>query len=344
MGNFQARNGGFPAFFRILTVRCNRYLLKSSPDCYSPISIVLFIRTHEFPSQELSLFSVNCACMLRNNFKKIVTCTSTLVLFSFHQDKKVTGPANFPLVANVVSRNADYDGTHHRTPIRHTTMHSPADPYLIYLTFDDGPSSGSQLVNELSQRDSLFITVFLIGRNVFLTGKNRALFKDYQVNPLVELGNHSYTHAERHYEKYFENPSEVLADFNRNRDSLRLDNNFARLPGRNFFRIDTLTRNDISSGAEAADTLAIQGYKLFGWDLEWRRRPAKGLGLHTGKEMLEIVEKMLDTKKTFIPGNLIILLHDTELRDEHFMNELEDFIQRAKAEGYRFEHLSAYPG
>jgi peptidoglycan/xylan/chitin deacetylase (PgdA/CDA1 family) len=273
--------------------------------------------------------------MLRNNFKKVVTCTSTLVLFSFHSDKTVTAPLNSPLAGKIVSRNANNHRPHHR---------SSGEPYTIYLTFDDGPSSGSRMVNELSQRDSLQINVFLIGRNVCLTEKNRALFKDYQDNPLIELGNHSYTHAQRHYEKYFDNPSEVLADFNRNRDSLRLENNFARLPGRNFFRIDTLSRNDISTGTEAADTLATKGYKVFGWDLEWRRQPTKGFALHTGKEMLEIVEKMLDTKKTFIPGNLILLLHDTELRDEHFMGELEDFIRRAKADGkYSFEHLSVYP-
>ncbi len=273
--------------------------------------------------------------MLRNNFKKVVTCTSTLVLFSFHSDNTVTAPVNSPITGNTASRYANHHGIHH---------HRSGQPYTIYLTFDDGPSSGSRMVNELSQRDSVQINVFLIGRNADLTEKNRALFKNYQDNPLVELGNHSYTHAQRHYEKYFGDPAVVLADFNRNRDSLRLDNNFARLPGRNFFRIDTLSRNDISTGAKAADTLAAEGYKLFGWDLEWRRRPARGFALHTGKEMLEIVEKMLDTKKTFIPGNIIILFHDTELLDEQFMGELEDFIQRAKADGkYSFEHLSAYP-
>lgn len=277
--------------------------------------------------------------MLRNNFTKVVTCTSTLVLFSFHSDRHVSG-ADHPRLAE---KNDLPVSAHHRAG-RHGLGHISGEPYTIYLTFDDGPSSGSRLVNELSQRDSLRINVFLIGRNVCLTDKNRSLFRDYQVNPLVELGNHSYTHAERHYEKYFESPAEVLADFDRNRDSLKLENNFARLPGRNFFRIDSLTRNDISSGAEAADTLATKGYTLFGWDLEWRRRPARGFGLHSGKEMLEIVDKMLETKKTFVPGNLIILLHDSELRDQHFMNELEDFIQRARAEGkYRFENLSAYP-
>ena len=263
--------------------------------------------------------------MVENNYKKMVACMGTLVLFSFHPERKGSVPVDIPTVHHAVSHPAEQQ-------------------YTLYLTFDDGPSSGSQIVNQLSQKDSLQINVFLVGRNVFLNNKNRDLFRNYQVNPLIELGNHSYTHAERHYRRYFKDPAGVLADFNRNRDSLKLDNNFVRLPGRNFFRMDTLSRDDISNGKEAADMLANKGYEVFGWDLEWRRQPGKGVGVHTGAEMMDIVEKMLENKKTFLPGHLILLLHDNELRNEDFRKELEDFIQRAKAAGkFNFQHLSAYP-
>ena len=265
----------------------------------------------------------------------IVVWTGAMVLLSSNSGRQTEGLPD----AVASSRSMAPHAKAARVPL----PRNPNQPYSIYLTFDDGPSSGSKLVNELSEKDSLPINVFLIGRNVCGTRKSRQLFRDYQANPLVEIGNHSYSHAERHYKEYFEQPAGVLADFERTRDSLQLTNGFIRLPGRNFFRLDSLARDDLSNGKEAADTLAARGYEVFGWDLEWRRQPVKGIDVHSGKEMLDLVTTQLEKQKTFLPGHLIILLHDAELNDEHFKNELEEFIRLARADGrYRFEHLSQY--
>lgn len=214
-------------------------------------------------------------------------------------------------------------------------------PFCLYITFDDGPSAGSPLVSELVREKELPVNVFLIGRNVCLTDRSRELFREYKANPLIEIGNHSFTHAERRYQHYFKQPGNVLADFNRSRDSLRMDNGLTRLPGRNFFRIAGLSRNEGGNGKEAADTLAANGYSIFGWDLEWRREVSKGFEKHTAREMLDIVATMLNDGKTFLPGRLILLLHEQELQDTAFTRQLQDFIQLAKDDGkYRFGHLS----
>ncbi len=216
-------------------------------------------------------------------------------------------------------------------------------PYTIYLTFDDGPCAGSDKVNALCAQDSIPINVFLIGQNVYASRGSQNLLHAYQSNPWIEIGNHSYTHANLHYKKYFQNPTGVVSDFDRNKDSLHFDNGFVRLPGRNFFRWDSLKRNDFNNGKEAADLLATKGYTIWGWDIEWIRKPIHGLQLHTGEEMLGIVDKMIADKKTFQPDRIIILLHDPELRDDKFLASLQDFIQRAKADGrFQFAHLSAY--
>jgi len=266
-----------------------------------------------------------------NHHKLIVGWTAAMVFLSSNSGRQIE---RLPDATRSLAPMHTLAAAHTLAPT-HTT-------YNIYLTFDDGPSSGSRLVNELSEKDSLPVNVFLIGRNVCGTDKNRQVFREYQANPLVEIGNHSYTHAERQYKKYFGRPAEVLADFDRTRDSLHLTNGFSRLPGRNFFRLDLLARDDLSNGKAAADTLAARGYYIFGWDLEWRRQPAKGIDVHTGKEMLDIVAAQLEKHKTFLPGRLIILLHDSELTDEHFKNELEEFIRLARTDGFRFEHLSQY--
>jgi peptidoglycan-N-acetylglucosamine deacetylase len=220
--------------------------------------------------------------------------------------------------------------------------HSAA-PYTIYLTFDDGPCAGSDKVNALCTTDTIPINVFLIGQKVYASRNSQGYLHNYESNPLIEVGNHSYTHANLHYKKYFQNPTGVVSDFDRNKDSLHFENSFVRLPGRNYFRWDSLKRNDNNNGKEAADLLASKGYTIWGWDLEWIRKPIHGLQLHTGEEMLNIVDKMIEDKKTFQPDRIIILLHDPELKDSLFLASLQDFIQRAKADGrFQFAHLSEY--
>jgi peptidoglycan-N-acetylglucosamine deacetylase len=259
--------------------------------------------------------------MLCNYHRMIAACTCALILLSSHS----VNPSGNLVHASLKSK-----------------VRAPrAVPYRIYLTFDDGPCSGSEEVNELSAKDSLQINVFLIGRNVCLTQKSRDRFRQYQANSFVEIGNHSYTHAERKYDSYFNRPSGVLADFNRSRDSLGLENGLARLPGRNFFRLHSCSRNEPGNGKEAADTLAASGYRVFGWDLEWRNHAGKGIGTHTGQEMFDLVNRMVESQKTFLPGHLIILLHDPELRDDCFRADLEEFIKLVKGDRrYCFGHLS----
>ena len=230
----------------------------------------------------------------------------------------------------------------------HTTAGKGANeekPYCIFLSFDDGPSEGSQCVNALALKDRLFINVFLIGRNACLTGKSRAMVSEYESNPLVEIGNHSFTHANKKYQTYFRDPEAVLADFNRSRDSLHLTNGLTRLPGRNFFRLGSFSRDDRNNGKESADALAANGYRVFGWDLEWRRKAGHGIATHTGEGMLQIVTEMLERKRTFAPGCLVLLLHDQDCRDERFRDEVEAFIRLAREDGrYRFGHLSELKG
>lgn len=230
-------------------------------------------------------------------------------------------------------------------PLVHKDLntHASKTHYKIYLTFDDGPSAGSRIVDSLSRSDSLDINVFLVGVNISANRAGRARLEEYRRNPLIEMGNHSYTHAARHYNRYFKQPALVLADFERNRDSLQLPTNLSRLPGRNVFRVNGKRRDEPGNGREAADRLMENGYAIFGWDIEWRIKPAAGIGQHSGKEMLGLVEEMLAEDKTFLPGSIIILIHDQELTDPGFTAELDEFVRLARADGgFSFDHLSNY--
>ena len=214
----------------------------------------------------------------------------------------------------------------------------------IYLTFDDGPCKGSEEVDRLATLDSVMINVFVIGHAALSNDSMKLLFLRYENNPMIEIGNHSYSHANRKYRRYYEDAAAVLKDFAINRDSLHLENNIARLPGRNYWRVGNWRQDDIVNGKEAADSLAAHGYRIFGWDLEWRCDSVTGLSSRTGREMLDQMNRLVGEGRTFRAGNVVILLHDPQLQNAGFRAELRDFIKRAKEWGnYRIRHLSSYP-
>ena len=139
----------------------------------------------------------------------------------------------------------------------------PGSKTFVYLTFDDGPLNGSQHINDVVLSEKIPISVMLVGKHAAIRPHDVELYRN---NPYIEVGNHSYTHANEHYVAYYNNPEGVLADFVRNMDSLQLTDKIGRLPGRNMWRVNQRSRNDISSGIEAADLLHKNGYSLFGWD------------------------------------------------------------------------------
>ncbi len=215
---------------------------------------------------------------------------------------------------------------------------------IVYLSFDDGPQQGSRQVNELAFSDSVKIDVFLIGRFVFKSDSSQQLFHLYRNNPFVEAANHSFTHANKHYRLYYKDADQVKADFLLNQDTLLLDKKIARLPGRNCWRINGRSRNDLEDGEAAADSLAANGYKVFGWDIEWRY-DSTGRMTEDAAAMLNKIKRMAERKSSFTPGNIVILCHDPVMGNPYNQAELRLFVNRLKADShFRFEHLSRYPG
>ena len=80
-------------------------------------------------------------------------------------------------------------------------------------------------------------------------------FHLYQHNAYIEIGNHSYSHANNHYKTFYDKPDSVVADFLRCQRLLNIPHKFARLPGRNQWRLNGVYKNDVSSGSASADKL-----------------------------------------------------------------------------------------
>jgi peptidoglycan/xylan/chitin deacetylase (PgdA/CDA1 family) len=214
----------------------------------------------------------------------------------------------------------------------------------IYLSFDDGPLNGSENIDSVALAERLKISVFLVGAHVEESTRLAGYFRLYESNPFIESYNHSYSHANNKYEHFYKNPDSVVADVQKNESLLHLRYKIVRLPGRNMWRIGDRKRDDGISGSAAADLLHKNGYKLYGWDLEWEHKPSDGTPIQTVDEMTKAIETRLDRNETFTPGHIVILIHDEMFMKGWEKSELKQLIDNLRThENYVFEHIRFYP-
>ncbi len=213
----------------------------------------------------------------------------------------------------------------------------------IYLTFDDGPLQGSEDVNDAVLREKIKINVFVVGLNIQQSKRLEKYLHLYEENSWIEVGNHSFSHAHNDYSAFYKNPDTVLQDFLKNEKTLNLAGKLARMPGRNMWRLNDRSIDDVKSGSKAANILFVNGFKVFGWDLEWRHDPTSGVPIQTVDDMLSLIEKYFSEKRTVTENHLVILCHDEMFRKSWEESELKQLIDKLRAKGFNFGHLSEYP-
>lgn len=214
---------------------------------------------------------------------------------------------------------------------------------IIYLTFDDGPNRGTKNLLRIVDKRKIPITAFVIARHVYNSVDQRQDFEALKRDTLIELANHSYTHANNKYKAFYRNPEKVTADFTRAADSLRFSNKYARTPGRNIWRTVNISGTDDIKSNHAADALAKSGFKLIGWDVEWRHNSKMGLE-GTSSQMFEKITNIFKNDKEKTPRHLVFLTHDQFLYDEKSLNELDQLIEMLQQDGnYEFRKISQYP-
>ncbi|MGN6293061.1 MAG: polysaccharide deacetylase family protein [Chitinophagaceae bacterium] len=228
----------------------------------------------------------------------------------------------------------------HQPPVSVT---QPVQQISIYLTFDDGPMTGSGFLDSLTATDSIPVDVFLIGAQLERDEKVKRIFQQYQNNPFIEIANHSYSHASGHYRMFYSSPEKVVGDILVNEKLLRPENNFVRLPGRNTWRIANRKRTDLIDANLSADSLSKLGFQLIGWDMEWRFDST--LQQYFSAERMITCVKSSAWGNVFEKGHVVILCHDWMLPDPYFREQLILFVKMMRAAGIaEFLHLNKYPG
>lgn len=215
----------------------------------------------------------------------------------------------------------------------------------IYLTFDDGPNKGTGNVLKTVKEEKIPVSFFVVGKHVFDSPSQGKTFQELKSDSLIEICNHSYTHAFNHYSKYYHHPEDVVKDFQRNKEALSLISQVARMPGRNAWRIDTVIHTDIQSSRSAIDSVNNAGFMVMGWDIEWifdhkTLEPFPDTDL-----LLRQIQNMLEASTTKIPGHLVLLAHDQSFRNESDIEKLRYFIEQLKGNpDYELLLASNYPG
>ncbi|WP_426278130.1 polysaccharide deacetylase family protein [Chryseobacterium sp. S-02] len=217
------------------------------------------------------------------------------------------------------------------------------DKRVIYLTFDDGPNRGTKNLLKILNKRNVCATAFIVGKHVYGSKTQKNDFELLKKDPLIELANHSFTHANNKYTDFYKNPQSVVHDFDIAKDSLKLYDKIARTPGRNIWRLNNANITDLKSSTDAANKLKEAGYKVIGWDLEWK--PGQTMALKGNHQaMLKKVDSIFfnDLEKT--SRHLVFLTHDQYLTDADSINELDLFIEKLqKSNRFVFRKISEYP-
>jgi peptidoglycan/xylan/chitin deacetylase (PgdA/CDA1 family) len=216
----------------------------------------------------------------------------------------------------------------------------------IYLTFDDGPNKGTQNVLNIIKEEQVPVTFFVVGEHVHASTSQQKTWDSLSTAENIEICSHSYTHAwHNKFNQFYNNPDSMVKDFKRAQDSLKLDNNVVRTPGRNTWRIDSLHYTDLKASKAAVDSLQKAGFVVLGWDLEWHYDPKTLTVKNTADELINNVDSVFNNKKTKNPDNLVLLAHDQVYNKSADSLQLHDFIKKLKAKDeYELSLVSGYPG
>ncbi|VTR50896.1 polysaccharide deacetylase family sporulation protein PdaB [Sphingobacterium thalpophilum] len=218
-----------------------------------------------------------------------------------------------------------------------------AHPKHIYLTFDDGPLIGSAAIDSIAKEKNVKVSVFLIGKHANMSkGRKRDLAK-YESNPLIACYNHSYTHANNQYSRFYNNPQKAFADFEKNEKDLNLKHKIVRLPGRNIWMYGDVRKIDLKNGASTADILHKNGYSIYGWDVEWRLNSVTGNPIQSQEVTVKEIRHFMNNKSSMVPNNVVFLMHDDMFQTKKGQQQLSSLIDILKSEGYQFEFMQDYP-
>lgn len=213
----------------------------------------------------------------------------------------------------------------------------------IYLTIDDAPVNGSEYMDSVISATKTKASIFLVGLPIDGSNRFRRYHDMLKKNSYIEIYNHSYSHANNRYGDFYKNPESVLTDFEKNQSDFNISHKIARLPGRNLWRVGDRKKNYNQTGASSAELLAENGYKIYGWDVEWDYSAKDYSPKQSIDELVQQIEKACNSSTTFTKNHVVLLMHNQMFAKVNERNDLASLINKLKENNYTFAYLSTYP-
>jgi len=213
----------------------------------------------------------------------------------------------------------------------------------IYLSFDDGPLSGTANCIEICAHQKVAATFFEVGMHQSRTSYTKSLYNRIQNDSLFALCNHSYSHANGKYIQFYHQPDTAFDDFMQSEHILHPKNNIIRLPGNNAWNTIQAKR---ASGLvkPIVHKLDSAGYNVIGWDLEWHFNK-KGRPVQSAQRMANLVDTLFAHNQTMTKNHLVILMHDHMFGASVDSAKLANMVALLKTNPhYQFRKLTQYPG
>lgn len=225
---------------------------------------------------------------------------------------------------------------------------------IALLTFDDGPIRATKNILEIVKEENIPVTMFFIGKHI---EDNQAIYKQALFQSNITVANHTYSHANNKYRKFYSDPLQVVEDIKKTNQIVSPDNVSktssaflpVRLAGRNVFRLPDIKRDDnmiplIQRETEILgyDGIFQEGYYIYGWDFEWAFE-SNGKPVQTPEEIYNSMEKIYEKKLSSKDDKVVLLMHDFMFSDKFDgKNNLTTLIELLKNGGWSFENIENY--
>jgi peptidoglycan-N-acetylglucosamine deacetylase len=259
---------------------------------------------------------------------------------SFFNNQNGTTPQTQVVTDTIAAPPAEPQDTLNVEKLAKTRIDS--NSRVIYLTFDDGPLAPTPFLIDIIHEKQIKMSEFAVGMHALM---NRAFMRHLDAmkrSPYIEVCNHSYSHAYGKYQSFYSNPEAAALDISSTEDKLGLLTRVVRMPGRDIWATDSIKRGWTQSGGKTASILYNQGFKIYGWDMEWEHF-GNTLPKQTPAQIVSLIDGMFTRNQTQIKNHLVFLGHDEMLAKEKGRQDLRQIIDMLKERGYIFEFISNYP-
>jgi peptidoglycan-N-acetylglucosamine deacetylase len=213
---------------------------------------------------------------------------------------------------------------------------------IIYLTFDDGPLPGSEALVRLIKEHQFKASVFIVGKHSKNNRSSPRIIQDFKNSPLVDVCNHSYTHANNNYDKFYRQPDSAAADIIKCQNEIGFDHKIVRLPGRQLWMLPERDLNmKVSSAGPMAGILKKDSFKIIGWDIEWNNK--NNAPKESPEDIMAKIDDLFKKDMTFTRNHLVILSHDVMFSKPEGEAALLKLVSLLREKKYKLENIRHYP-